>query len=284
MWLPPNSFYTAEDLLRAGRAKGFAPKKRLITDWTSIGLLDHPERRGRGRGRGVERVWPESQLKLWLVLLDKRRDVKRVNALCNVPVFLWVYFGSGYVPVRQVRRALEFFNRNLLAVSGSAARSGAKSLIETIGAPNATQKARGELIDALVGTTGGAGFDREKLLAAVRPVFDPDGRGRRIGPPGAVMTADSWVNVAQATVVGAQSIKSLPEEDFENARLTHLQNMRTYMTMQGTWSRDPEIGAIFEDPNDQQLVKDACKHITTLIGFLELAGRRQRVEAHAVTT
>jgi hypothetical protein len=274
LWLPPGSLYTAEDLTRIAQARGFDPTKRLITDWTSIGLLDHPQRRGRGRARGVERVWPESQLRLWLTLLEKRREVTRVAALCNIPVFLWLYWGPDYAPVRQVRLALGHFNRRLLAGPRTEARIAAKRLIDTIGAPHATQKDRKALIDAIVRATGGGGFSRQALLEAVRPVFDPDGLGRRVGPPGAVMTAESWVDVTEATVVGAQTIPTLPEDEFEAARLAHHQHMRTYMTRHAEFARDPEIGAMFEDPTDQQLVNDACQHITTLIGFLELARRR----------
>jgi len=274
LWLPSESLYTAEDLIRVAQARGFAPTKRLITDWTSIGLLDQPQRHSRGRARGIKRVWPERQLKLWLTLLDKRREVTHIAALCNIPVFLWLYWGPDYAPVRQVRRALTHFNRRLLAGPSSEARLAAQRLIEQIGAPGATQKDRKALVDAIVRATGGGGFDREPLLEAVRPVFDPDRGGRRIGPPGAVMTAETWVNVTEATVVGAQTIKTLPEEQFEAARLAHHQHMRTYMAHHAELARDPEIGAIFEDPTDQRLVNDACQHITTLIGFLELARRR----------
>jgi hypothetical protein len=284
LWLPSESLYTAEDLIRVARARGFEPTKRLITDWTSIGLLDQPQRHSRGRARGIKRVWPERQLKLWLTLLEKRREVTHVAALCNLPVFLWLYLGPDYAPVRQVRRALTHFNRRLLAGPSTEARLAAKRLIDQVGAPNASQKDRKALVDAIVRATGGGGFNREALLEAVRPVFDPDGQGRQVGPPGAVMTADSWVNVTEATVVGAHTIKTLPEEDFEAARLAHHQHMRTYMARHAQLARDPEIGTMFEDPTDERLVNDACQHITTLIGFLELARRRGGRQPEAAAT
>jgi len=284
LWLPAESLYTAEDLIRVAKARGFEPTKRLITDWTSIGLLDQPQRRGRGRARGIERVWPERQLKLWLTLLEKRREVTHIAALCNVPVFLWLYWGPDYAPVRQVRRTLTHFNRRLLAGPSTEARLAATRLIDQIGAPDASQKDRKALVDAIVRATGGGGFNREALLEAVRPVFDPDGQGRHVGPPGAVMTAESWVNVTEATVVGAQTIKTLPEAEFEAARLAHHQHMRTYMARHHELARDPEIGTMFEDPTDERLVNDACQHITTLIGFLELARRRGANQPEAAPT
>ena len=98
--------YTASDLIRASESRQDPVSQRLITDWVSKGLLDRPTVRGLGRGKGTVAAWPESQHRLFLVLLEKRREVKRTATLCNIPVSVWLLWGDEYVRLRQVRRAL----------------------------------------------------------------------------------------------------------------------------------------------------------------------------------
>jgi hypothetical protein len=273
LWLPPRD-HTADDLLRRARLGGFDPKKRLITDWVSIGLLDQPTARGRGRGKGVERTWPESQAQLFLVLLAKRREITHVASLCNVPAFTWLYYGPEQVPVRQVRRALCFFNRLLPTAPASVARKAARRVVEQLSTPTTTRADQEELITAVVQATGGREFNRDALLEPARRIFDPDRTGRRVGPRGAAMTAESWVNVTEATLVGAQTIPHLAEEQFETARLAHHQTMAGYLQQHQEFARDPDIGQIFDTPTLDWLANNACSQITTTIGFLELARQR----------
>ena len=102
--------YTAADLAADATAAGAPVSTRLITDWVERGLLDRPRRRGLGRGRGTVATWPENQRQLFLALLDqRRRGVKRLATLCNLPVTIWLDsegLDLEYVPLRQVRRCL----------------------------------------------------------------------------------------------------------------------------------------------------------------------------------
>ena len=268
------SRYTKNDLLDAAQGQDTPATGRLITDWVSHGLLDKPAARSRGRGKGVERTWPENQLKLFLVLLNKRREVRHIAALCNIPVMLWLHWGVAYVPVRQVRRALSTYNRPLLATSARAARLNARRVIAQLGAPNMKRQDRTDLIDAIVAATGGAGFRRDVLLGPARRIFAPDDQGRRIGPPGATVRADSWVNVIEAKVLAVEILNDLDDDLFEHARLRHHETMAQYSERQPEFAQHPEIGAWFEAPTLDWLANNACDHITTTIGFLELARRR----------
>lgn len=280
MWLPPSSAYTADDLLRVAHARDFKATKRLITDWVSIGLLDQPHRRGRGRGKGVERTWPERQLQLWLTLLDKRREVRHVASLCNIPVCVWLYWGVDYVPVRQVQRALGFFNRLLPGAPASTSLRNARRVVAQISAPNAARADKTALIEAMVDSAAGGTFSRDDMLKYARPVFDPDGSGRSLGPPGASMTAESWVSVTEATIVGARTIPTLDEDQFEEARLALNQMLQIYAQQQPGFARDPELGDIFDTPTPDWLVNNACSQLTLQIGYLELARRRGADEAN----
>ncbi len=262
------------ELLDAAQAQNTPATARRITDWVSLGLIDKPRARSRGRGRGVERTWSKNQLQLLMVLLKKRREVRHVAALCNVPVMLWLYWGVDYVPVRQVRRALGTYNRPLLATSVRAARLNARRVIAQLGAPSMTRQDMNDLIAAIVAATGGAGFCRDRLLGPTRRIFDPDERGRIVGPPGAMLSAESWVNVIEAKVLAAEIIAELDDDFFEQARLQHHAMMAHYVERLPGFAQDPVVGGGFDAPTLDWLANNACDQITTTIGFLELARRR----------
>jgi hypothetical protein len=268
------SRYTKTDLLDAAQGQDTPATGRLITDWVGLGLLDKPAARSRGRGKGVERTWPENQRKLFLVLLNKRREVRHIAALCNIPVMLWLYWGADYVPVRQVRQALETYNRPLLATSARAARQSAQRVIAQLRAPNMKRQDKADLINATVAATGGAGFRRDALLGPAQRIFDPDDQGRRVGPPGAILRAESWVNVIEAKVIAAETLSDLDDDLFEQVRLQHHAMMSHYIERQPGFAQDPDVGAMFPSPTLDWLANDACDQITTTIGFLELARRR----------
>jgi hypothetical protein len=268
------SRHTKADLLDAAQAHGTPSTGRLITDWVGLGLLDKPVPRSRGRGKGVERTWSENQLRLFLVLLDKRREVRHVAALCNVPVMLWLYWGTDYVPVRQVRKALRTYNRPLLATSARAARQNARRVIAQLGAPNMKRQDKTDLTNAIVTATGGGDFRRDALLDPARRIFDPDNLGRRVGPQGATIRAESWVNVIEAKALAASILDDLDDDLFEQARLQHHAMMAHYVEQQPGFAQDPDIGETFQSPTLDWLANNACDQITTTIGFLELARRQ----------
>ena len=93
IWTPETARFDAEAMLAAARSRGFTPSKRLLSDWVSLGLLDRPLRKGLGRGRGSTATWPAEQRELFLQLLAKRATVRQIAPLCNIPVWLWLYYG-----------------------------------------------------------------------------------------------------------------------------------------------------------------------------------------------
>jgi hypothetical protein len=142
--------YAAKDLITDATAQGRSVKQRLITDWVEKGLLDGPARHSLGRGRGsAPGTWPENQHKLFLLLLQKRQEVSRLAMLCNVPVAFWLYFGSEYVPARQVRRALATYAGVHKTASGRAARQSARLLCEQMLPPSFSRRDKKCLSEAV---------------------------------------------------------------------------------------------------------------------------------------
>src|SRR5437660_1550469 len=109
--------YTAEDLVRAAHERGFEDvSSRLVVDWVQRGLIDQPTKTGRGPGggRGTRKgTWPRFQRDLFLREVDQHHDrARRIATLCNIPVFVWLWWGDDWVPLRQVVRAMDTYRRS----------------------------------------------------------------------------------------------------------------------------------------------------------------------------
>jgi hypothetical protein len=97
---------TGQSLLDLAAAAGTPVSSRLITDWVSLGLLDRPEKRSLGYRGSLPGDWPAAQGDLLKLLLGLRAQGRAVEALCNIPVRLWLTEGDVWIPMRQARRAL----------------------------------------------------------------------------------------------------------------------------------------------------------------------------------
>lgn len=250
-------WYTAAELLAEANAAGTPASGRLITDWLEQGLLDHPRRRGLGRGKGVVGAWPEDQRELFLVLLSHRsRGVKRLVALCNVPVTVWLDsegLDRDYVPLRQVRRCLATW-ASYRTGSARAARRAAEQLITQWGAQPVSRRARRSLIDAVSRATGGAKLDRGALLDAARHAFASE------------RLAELWTATVEARFAAIEQLDEIDDQTFEAARLEVNRSAAAYGQRQlGATTGDARRQRATEVVNE--LANNACVSLVTALGF-----------------
>ena len=45
--------HTMQELIATAKEAGYSPTPRMVQDWIELGLLDRPERHGRGYRRGI---------------------------------------------------------------------------------------------------------------------------------------------------------------------------------------------------------------------------------------
>jgi hypothetical protein len=272
--------YTRDEMVRAARKAGFSPSGRLLTDWVSLGLLDQATRRGLGRGRGTKATWPQEQLNLFLAVLDKRLTVSHISPLCNIPVFLWLWFGDEFVPTRQARRALMTWGgANRHSSSWRAARTAAVNLAGQFAHPDADEQARERFIAAIASATYGAPFNAEAVLAAFREVFDPHGANRSIGPPQVMFRPEYFVALVKARLAALDALRagSVDDDAFEWARTEYRVSRREYEQLIPRIAEDPEAAEIFfrrtaagvvvPDTTLDDVANHACADLLTLIGI-----------------
>jgi hypothetical protein len=259
--------YTADDLCRAAQAAGVTASKRLVIDWASLGLLDQPTRHGLGRGKGTIATWPDTQCKLFLALLEKRRSVERVAPLCNIPVWIWLWLGDALVPLRQVRRALGTWGASAGSAGTARARSKARQLVADMSNPRSRRRDRWALVDALAQQLYKNALKPDDLAPLVARVLDPDGTGQPFGPVGGQLNADRYVQLIQTRTQALAGLETIPESLFEWARFTYLIENQRYAADQARLAADPDLGTLFPPRDLDTIANQACVDLVTTLGL-----------------
>jgi hypothetical protein len=278
---------TIDDLVADATASGHKITARLIRDWTEHGLLDYPQRRPAGKGHGsAPALYPASQRNLLLTLLH-HRPANHISSLARIPVAIWMYWGEEYVPLRQARRALMTWLGDARA-SRQKARDAARATLGQIDSPQATPRARRELLDALTeaGWTGRPDFAR--MERAIRAVFEPghDLVRKAVGHPSAPMMTESMIEVMKARLTGAAELRAgrVSDEALAEAREAHLFAYADYAAQQ------PFLAAaaagnqrLYEPVTAEDTLSNCCGHLLSTIGlqviYPENAERLRRARA-----
>ncbi|MGN9906501.1 hypothetical protein ACTMTJ_03010 [Phytohabitans sp. LJ34] len=265
-----------DDLVADAASAGYVVTKRMVRDWSEVGLLAYPTKRSAGKGHGSRpALYPANQRELFLTLLAKRAEASRtggVRSLARVPVWLWLYWGDEYVALPQARRAFMTWLGDPRATK-ERARATAREMLRQLDHPNATRQARRELLAVLtdIGYTGR--LDEERLERAVRDVFEPGHQGirRAVGHPEAPITTDAMLRLAQArmTAVRWLSEGKVSDEAFLQARLAHRVHFADYAASQPRYAATaPEhLRDLYEPVTEQNTFNDCCLHLLTVIGL-----------------
>jgi len=206
----------ANDLLKLAAAAGYDVTPRLITDWVSLGLLDRPDGRGLGRGRGKHYTWAPQQGNLFLAVLQKHKTVKR-PILANIPVGIWLLSSDESVPLRQVRRAVKTWVNAYGTVSFARAKTEAQQTLLQLHHPDSSEADREQLRRLLTQAGRTGAVDINKLRNATSRVLDPHGSGVVRGPLG-LLTTDAYVQIITTRIEGLRSLDTAPDDEYDGAR------------------------------------------------------------------
>jgi hypothetical protein len=278
---------TIQDLVADAAAAGHKITPRLIRDWAEHGLLDYPKKRSAGKGHGsAPALYSASQRNLLLTLLH-HRPRNHISSLARIPVAIWIYWGDGYVPLRQARRALMTWLGDARA-SKQRARDAARAILGQIDNPQATTGARRELLDVLTdaGWTGRPDFPR--MERAIRAVFEPGANQirRAIGHPAAPMVTDSMIGVMKARLTAATELRSgrVGDEALIQAREAHVFAYAEYAAKQPILAATaPGMPQLYEPVTAEDTLSNCCGHLLSTIGLQMMypeEAERLRVALH----
>jgi hypothetical protein len=268
--------HTKQQLVDAAKAAGHVRvSARLVDDWVALGLLDHPERHPRGYGRGsAPATWPDNQRELFLQLLAKRGEAKTVAVLCNVPVWLWLWWGDGFVPLRQLRRAMATWAKAAREPARGRAAAAVSALIADWGAPDAPKRVQRQLAEALYPMVSTGRVNVTTLRPLLDAAWVPKKPGRGNTDPGVSVSVDGYLQLLRARVdavhrlampegsprfEGGKRIEPIGDALYEWARLTYLTTRQSY------GARLAAAGKLPDDLSD--IAMSACLDLATMLGL-----------------
>lgn len=256
----PDRLFTRSELVLEARARGHRITTSLIEDWVNLGLLDQAQRHGRGRGRGVAAGWSRHQRDLLLDLLARREQVRpSVKTLAKVPVGIWVYFGDEYIPLRQVRRALETY-AGIRRRPRLNHRSVAARLIWRIARPGARRQAVIDLVEALVESGRAGRLDVEALASLLDEVVGPP-------QPDAQLDGRRLLAIYAARFAARTRFHELEDWHFRWARAFHWWASKEYAAEWPVLAADPRFGPLHERPSLESGFNEACGNLLQILGM-----------------
>jgi len=266
--------YTRIQMVEEAGKVGYQVSERLVTDWASLGLLEHPQRqRGTHGKRGALYLWNENQLGLFLALLHHRPSVKHLGELATIPVSLWLLWGEPYVELPQVRRAMSTWTGgHLRASSEEKAVASARAIVNSFARPESTRAQRMQLREEMAWAGLDGKIDRDRVASLVNAVIDPTGSGKGFGPfqASGEDIADYYFFLTRAAV----EIETLSDGLFVEARARYRDFLLGYLTDWVFLHSLPEYGPGFEKPTMELMVNNSCRDLLGALGQLLLVTER----------
>jgi hypothetical protein len=261
---------TVDDLLRDVASLGGRASARLIADWVELGLLDHPQRRSEGRGRGsTKALYSPPQRRLFFELMKLRQRGATIGVLCNPPVWLWLDWGDAYVPLRQARRALTTWARKYGKAPWGRARRTASDVVTQFAHPDAAPSDRAKLVDTIAKAAYSGTTDMAALETRLNDVFDPYKIGRTIGP--GRLTASDYIRLVEVRTAGLAGIGEASDETYLQARLMYRQSWTQYLLAERPIlerATGPDDLNIFKEVPTNERALRACSDLMTHLGLL----------------
>lgn len=269
--MAPAAGMTITELVASARASGYQITERTIRDWTARGLIDHPQRRALGRGKGsAQALYDYNQQQLLLALLHHRSS-NDVPNLARIPLALWAYFGDDYVNTHHARRALATWLGDARS-SLKTAKLSATRVLEQLDHPAATPDARRELRDLLTDIAYTGRQEQTRLITAVRAVYEPDSDkiARAIGHPAAPITTEAVVGLIEARLTAARLIKTnqYTDADLVQARDDLRVSVAEYAAQHSELAQAHPT--LYEQPTFEVLANQVGGNLLTVLGLRRL--------------
>ena len=270
LWKPEQQMFTKEEVFAYIRSFGLHINDSLLQEFQEQGVMTNPRRRSRGRAKGNPGVWTRQQRDLLKSLCHarERQGMRSVAQRCNLPVWVWLYWGDGYgVTLDLVRRAMRTWALRQQSISLEASHKGAKLVVEQVGNQHdgGKQQAVREITDLFY-----EGRYAEQVLGdSLYHVYDPN---KKPNGPSDIPFTPEGVNglfrIRKEAVDMLAHGKDLPAVHWQWARFFHMYNLGQYMKEQPRYADESAggpVASLFEQETVERLALSTCMDLATVL-------------------
>jgi hypothetical protein len=268
--------YTRAELVTIAQAAGFPhANEALVSAWAQDGLLAKGVNIGRGKGgdRGALYVWSEAQKNLFLSVLKFHvPGTKAVPRLLGIPTCTWLYWGWQYVPLVQLRKAMEkwSFHRTKAGHNLRRTEPDVRRVVKTWRDPSGSAADRRALEDALTDAYVHQTWDTSRLLRLGRAALDPAGH-RKLRLPRET-TIEDVITLLLLEMHGHQLLPKATDEQFAHVQHAQRQHARNYIrNWRRTAKEASDIPIDFEPPSVAMFMDLSCSDVVQQLGLIKLA-------------
>jgi hypothetical protein len=196
---------------------------------------------------------------LW-ELLRQQAGAAKIATLTNFPVFIWLRWGSEYVSIGQVRKAMRTFSEDGATAPMTRARHTARDYLDVLNITNVTRAQRERLEEVLIAMTASTNKTLEpfatQFAAALTGVVAPNGTTFDLPIVESMLWAvDCRMRAADAFRTGADA-KKFSDHLFKTIQLFYQQTTPQY-------GADKQLSAV---ELNQELANTACATLLLLLG------------------
>jgi hypothetical protein len=242
--------------------------KALITAWEKPGILDERRYvpRGPRGGRGANYEWSDEQAVVFLTALQWRRNFTRLADLCTVPISLWLYMDDGFLPLRQVRKAMRtWIFRNQGTIREEETLAHARWVVKTYCPPETPPKVKRWLRDEVAEIFSTHAYDFDRTVRVFEEAL-PEKWGPLETPP------KTFALAVMVPAIAMDRFDELTDDDFVQARLRQRATLPEYLDRHPDLASSDEYDGMFKKGDLAQLIREASQDVTTLLG-MELFAR-----------
>jgi hypothetical protein len=263
---------TVEDLIADARLLGRKATQRMIMDWQTLGLIDYPQPQGgAGRGKGSKKsLYSANQRKLFRALMEHRLQTTHIADLTVFPIYLWLYWGEDYVPLRQARLAMKTYAHTVTTVSLKRAEELARQLTDQFAHPDSRETDRTKLTRLIREAIHHGRGPNEALDQALHKVFDPHDEDLQLGPPEIPIVPDALLQNALARERAARALISdeeIADSTLFRARDVVVQTTREYVAQQPQLAAEAgRMRDLFDPRTPEDIVKRSRSDLLSSLG------------------
>ena len=177
---------------------------------------------------------------------------------------IWLYWGEDYVPLRQVRRALETYSEVRKSAHRHDYPRAARALVRSLARRGADPRAKAATVDLLVDAARARHLDLDALRPLlVEVVGRADPTAQMDGPRALFTIAAEWAAVTR--------FDELADGHFRWARAFSLYGQADYARSGPVLAADPRFGAMHQPFDLQHLANRACQDVLFVLGMALVA-------------